>query len=410
MPCNKSSKPAGWIGLLFGVCLAWNAGFGQQYQVEGTVSATAFEENGKPQREPMESRVFVLCVSNHTWEMTLKLSTDTAAYYRKKASQTGRPFDMSDYERLTFDGTDLYCFEDAETAIAKYAAKMRAAGMPIPAENDNRAEAAVTGLEVPHYVEGDSEIWLTYASSAYFRNLTTNRAEVAWRWGFPEVMGMLLPGESIKRHATWEFQPDTPQLPSSVTYYLGDTGNLTNAQYTVRAYTKFRDLMLSKESTLEVYRVHRSSPSSTNMILSIRYVVRATAFKPLETGFTFPPEVPVLTAVTDHRFNSPTDPAPETSVPYMIEGQFLTRDEARKTGGYAEFKLGIKNTNRMDSFVVRRNRQLEAVSDKTLADLQAMPARERRRKIVRWSATGVVAVSAVAVMAIVIRKRLWKRA
>ena len=208
--------------LLF-VGLPWNASIGQQYQVEGTVSATAFEDNGKPRREPMDSQVFVLCVSNHTWEMTLKLTDKMAAYYRKKASQTGRPFDMPDYERLTFDGTDLYCFSDYETAYGKYSAMVRASGMPIPAGDDNRAGAAVTGQEVPHLVEGDSQVWLTYASSGYFKNLNTNLLEVSWRWGFAEVAdhgGQLYPGKSVKRRAKWELQPEAPQLPRSVSYYL----------------------------------------------------------------------------------------------------------------------------------------------------------------------------------------------
>lgn len=397
-----------WFCFWLIIGLPCSVSIGQQYQVEGTVSATAFEDNGKPRREPMDSQVFVLCVSNHTWEMTLKLTDKMAAYYRKKASQTGRPFDMSDYERFTFDGTDLYCFDDFETSYGKYSAKMRAAGMPVPAGNDNRAGAAVTGQEVPHMVEGDSQIWLTYASGGYFKNLNTNLLEASWRWGFTEVMGELSPSMSVKRRATWELQPDAPQLPRSVTYYLGDTGNLTNAQYMVRSYKQFGDLTLPAESVLEVYRLKRGK-GTTNMILSIRYVVRATAFKPLEHGFTFPPEVPVLTVVTDHRFNSPTDPKPNVSVPYMIHGQFLTREEARQTPEYAGLKLGIRNPVQENSAEARRNRQLEAESDKLLAELNAMPARERKRRIINWSVAGVVAVGSVVVLAMAVKKGRGKR-
>lgn len=322
-------------------CFAGGVSFGQQYQVEGKVSGTAFDLDGKPMPDAVPSHEFILCVSNCVWEMTLRLSDETAAYYRKQASDTGRSFDMSDYDRLTFDGTNLYYFSDEETSFGKYSAKMRAAGTLIPADKDNLATAAVVGQEVPHFIEGDSHIWLAYASSCYFKNLTTNLLEVTWRWGFVEIGGLLGPSQSVKRRTSWLLQQDAPQLPKSVTYYLGDFGNLTNAQYAVHSYKTFQNLTLPVESTLDVYRVDSRVGLSTNMIRLIHYVVRAAAFKKLEKGFVFPPPVPVLTDVTDHRFNSPTDPAPRVPVPYMIRDRFLTKDEAKDSSNYAKFKPGF---------------------------------------------------------------------
>ena len=78
-----------------------------------------------------------------------------------------------------------------------------------------------------------------------------------------------------------------------------------------------------------------------NMILSIRYVVKAASFKKLEKGFIFPPPVPVFTTVTDLRFNSPTDPAPAVSVPYDIQDRFLTKEQARNSKYYATVKQGL---------------------------------------------------------------------
>jgi hypothetical protein len=373
-------KEAGWLCILFLSGFAGSISFGQQFQVEGTVAATAFDLDGKPSPRMEGSHKFSLCVSNYVWEMTLRLSDETAAYYRKRSLDTGNSFDMSDYDRLTFDGTNLYCFTDYETVYGKFSAKMRAAGTPIPAGNDNRAGAAVVELEVPHLIEGDSQIWLSYASGCYFKNLTTNLLEVIWQWGFADIGGHLGPGQSVKRRATWELQQDAPQLPKSVSYFLEDFGNFTNARYVVHSYKNFQNLTLPLESTLDVYRADPRVKSSTNMILSLRYVVRATAFKKLEKGFVFPPPVPVLTIVTDHRFNSPTDPAPGVPVPYDVRDRFLTKEEARNSDNYAKFKLNPSNP----------------VQDNPASALE-------RNKRTRWGIVGIMAVSVVIFLIIVIR-------
>jgi hypothetical protein len=58
----------------------------------------------------------------------------------------------SDYQRLTFDGTNLYIFFDGETGAAKLISEMKAAGHPIPKQDQNLAEAAVVEQEVPCYI------------------------------------------------------------------------------------------------------------------------------------------------------------------------------------------------------------------------------------------------------------------
>jgi len=344
---NKWTKVGtGWMACVCGLFifqLAIDSSWAAQYQVDGVISATAFDENEKPRPEPMESHTFTLCVSNCTWEMTLKLSDESVAYYRKASAETGRPFTLPDYEKFTFDGTNLYCFSDYETAFGKFSAEKRAAGTPIAAAHDNRATASVIAQEVPHVTEGDSEIWLTYASACYFKNLTTNLAEVTWRWGFPETRGLLMPGRSVKRRANWILQQDPPGLPKSVLYYFKGGGNFTNAQFIVNSFTTFDGLTFPKESTLNVYRFDPKAQSSTNVIISSRYIIKALAFRKFNKAFDFPPPLPVLTAVTDHRFNSPSDLAPETSVPYIIEGRFLTKEEARDSHSYTEYKVKAAN-------------------------------------------------------------------
>jgi RNA polymerase sigma factor (sigma-70 family) len=349
--------------------------FGRQYQVEGTVSATAFDRDGKPTPQVENSCKFNLCVSNHAWEMTVWLSDEAAAYFRKRSLDTGRSFDMPDYDRLTFDGTDLYYFSDCETVFGKFSEKMRAAGTPTPPGDDNLAVAVVVRQEVPHlYMDGFGPIWLTYASGCYFEKLTTNVLEVTWRWGFTNPVPFALgPQDSVKERAIWELQQPAPQLPKSVTYYRDGDEDVTNAQFAVYSYKNFQNLTLPVESSLDVYR---RNPHTTNLFL-LRYRVTATAFKKLEHGFAFPPSVPVLTCVSDCRFNSPADPSPDSAVPYKIDKRFLTKEEAKDTANYASVKYNPNNVNPASAL--------------------------ERHKRIRWGIVGVMAASSVIFLIIVIR-------
>ncbi len=387
---------------------------GQQYQVDGTVIVERTPTPTGKVTQRLTSK-FIMCVSNGVWELTL----------------VPQDKNFGDFTRLTYDGTNLFILWEFETGAKKLIAQMKAAGTPIPKENQNLAEAAVVEQEVPGYdgTEEAGAVWLTYASAGYFRNLTTNDLAVTWPTDLGPFPFTYLPGDLVKRHANWKLQTDPPELPESVSYLEGfaelrlldprlgtgnlqsiDFGTLTNAYYAVKRSATFHDLVLPKESVLEVYRPNIAAKiPPIQMYCTVRYTVRAEHFRTLAKGFAFPPAVPVLTAVADYRFNSPTDPAPSVSVPYTVVGQFLTKDEARQTSGYGELKLGIRNPVQENSAEARRNRQLEAASEKMLAELNAMPARERKRRIIMWCVAAVIAVASVVVLTIAMRKKRGKR-
>lgn len=340
---GKSFKKAAWLGALFFCEVACIGSYGQVYEVEGTVVGTAYEANGQPRQQPMDNYDFTIEVSKCTWEMTLKLSEESAAYFRKLSAETGREFTFPDYQRFTFDGQDLYCFSDFETAYAAFSAKRQGEGRPIPAANDNRANGSVVAREVPHLTEGDSEIWLAYASGCYFKNRKDKSLEVTWRWGLPEARGCLVNSGSVKRMATWELQRNPPHLPKSVTYYFDEVGSFTNAQFTVLSYTNAEGCTLPTESTLDAYR---RDPSGSGPILLVHYDIKTTKINELEKRFVFPPVVPVLTTVSDFRFNGPDAP-PGSEIPYFIRDRFLTMREARNSSNYAMYKYDSRDSRRM---------------------------------------------------------------
>ena len=348
----KGSKRAAWVGALIVWQIACVGSYGEQYQVKGTVVGTAYEANGQPRQQPLENHDFTIEVSDCKWEMTLKLTRGTADYFRRLSADTGRTFAFPDYETYSFDGTDLYCFHDFETSFGDYSAKMRDGGRPIPPANDNRAGGTVVAGEISHSAEDDGLIWLAYASGCYFKHRSDKMLEVTWRWGFAEARGMLRPGQSVKRFATWELQPNPPHLPKRVTYYFGAAGSFTNAELTVLAVTNINGVTLPMESTFDVYR---KDVSTSELSLLIHYDIKTTQIGKFNRRFVYPPSVPVLTMVADLRFNSPSDPSPATDVPYLIEGRFLTRDEARNSTNYAQYKF---NPNAPDyAYLARKKRE-----------------------------------------------------
>jgi hypothetical protein len=326
----KLFKAGGWLCVLL-LCQAGGASFGQQFQAEGTVYFKAFDLN-----PPLETSFnFDISVSNRVWDMTMTFSDATRAYFRKLSSKTGRPFDLQDYNRYSFDGTNLYVLMDCEAASGRAIVKHKA-----PA-GSNLATGVAVGMEVPRIDLGmngaDCAAWLAYASSCYFQKATNNLLEVPWIYGFPH--GTPDPGVSIQRHASWDLGRSAPYLPTSATYFLGDSRNFTNAQYTVHRYTTFQNQILPEESELDLYQGDLRNASSTKMVLAQRYIIKAASFKRLGDMPSFPPAVPVETQVIDWRFNSATDPLPNVPVPYPVNERFLSKEEAAQLPEYREFKL-----------------------------------------------------------------------
>jgi hypothetical protein len=220
---------------------------------------------------------------------------------------------------------------------------------------------------------------------------------------------------SVKRHATLKLQKIPPELPESVSYLEGftelqhlvpslslgnsrpeDFGIFTNAHYAVQSYANFNGLVLPQESVLDVYAPDPERSPSIKMDRSCRYIVIAKKFKMLEKGFICPPAVPVLTAVTDHRFNgSAADSAHNGSASYTVRDRFLTKEEARNPDNYiggdnaADFKLSLA----AEKYCMQMLEQ----------DIQGQASRDRNR-IAGFLIIGLAAASSAVFLTILIRK------
>jgi hypothetical protein len=283
---------------------------GQTFQVDGTVSMTAFDGNGSA--TPVKTCAFTLNVSNACWELLMTPNDKHGV----------------DYGIISYDGKQLYIFEDIETLVAGMVKKMKEDGGQIPPSDQlNLGEGSVVNSEIPHDfdVDGAGQIWLAYASTSYFKAIGTNMLEVPWVLGARK--SPIAANDIVMRPARWTTQQTSPQLPEKV-YYLSESGDFTNGQYEVESYTNFQDLKLPLESSFKVFV---QEDKSDKLYLYYSYAIIATAIKALDHSFVFPPAVPVLTSVTDNRFNSATDSSPSTAVTYLTSDNFLTKEEARVT-------------------------------------------------------------------------------
>jgi len=300
---------------------------GQQFSVHGTVVTERINALGNITQRITND--FNMRVSENLWELTLT------------------PYDKDhwDYQTISYDGTNLYLFLNCETINSKFIAKDKAAGSSQPPENQNLAEGSVVEQNAPCFAgyEEAGTLWLTYASGNYLSQIKTNALPAVWPYGLRHMP--IIPGmPAIVRRADWKLEKSLPQLPESVTYFEGadDLQKLvpnsplndaklrtfrgyTNAQFQVSSSAEYNNLTLPKESMLEVFGLDRSKTPSVRLNLVCRYMVKALIFTNLDKQLVFPPRVPVLTSVSDHRYNIGLKQA---SVIYNTKERFFTKEEA----------------------------------------------------------------------------------
>jgi hypothetical protein len=222
-----------------------------------------------------------------------------------------------DYDRISFDGTNMYVIHDIEKAVGK----SRAAGLSVA---DNLALADVMERAVPRdpFSVGVGQLWLAYASSGYFKKMSEGEfSEIPYHetMSVPNTIG-----HSEKRQTYWEPSDNLVDPPRQVDY-LGTDKKSTNAIYLATAFVKLDDLRLPKNATFEVYWDFASSGLPQKVVKQCSYSIVADKIQHFSGALTFPPKVAVLTRVFDHRFNNITDKV--EVVRYSTDQRILSRVE-----------------------------------------------------------------------------------
>jgi hypothetical protein len=225
---------------------------------------------------------------------------------------------FGDFNRVSFDGTNLYALHDIETAVGK----LKSTGAPVA---KNLATGNALEQEVPHDASYDcaGQVWIAYASAAYFRKHTNgDLLEIPYY----QMTGVPLNlDQSLKRTAFWTLGEDDLGLPRRVSY-LGEHRDFTNAEYSVKDYQVFGKIKLPSSAVFDIYYDPVSiSQTKDQQVLRIRYTISVDKVSDLKSVLSFPPSVPVMTMVLDSRFDNALDKIP--TVLYWTDTNFLTKAE-----------------------------------------------------------------------------------
>lgn len=261
---------------------------GPEYEVRGIAECTIRVPTG----EVSSPRVnFTASVRGSCWAITLI-----------RAGTNG-----VDYEQATYDGANLYYLTSMQSSL-----KTRQFSMPGRAGNIANALVANKG-EVFHYATSPEigPIWLACASSAFFRNLTTNFMEPPVPF---DGTGRNYDGDQCRSlPITSERFADSLGLPLRTAFYDDGTsvfGNkfpppysngFTNSIYHVDSWTNQGGLHIPISSQLSLYRPRENGSNANDLSLICTYALSINDFRIGTSNFSCTPILPGVTAVFDSR-------------------------------------------------------------------------------------------------------------
>lgn len=276
--------------------------FAQQYEVVGQISGDMSMSGGVQRLS-----TFTLKLQDRTWEITT-------------VPKDGK----GDFQRISFDGTNMYVLHDLENAVARAKASGQTVG-------ENLANGTIIQKEVPRdlFADGAGQVWLAYASAPYFSELSaSNQLEVPYYQTFPRIIGPL---DFQKRPASWELNR-LGKLPRHVTYFSSDK-TFIEATYGATEFVTLDNIEVPKAAKFEVFMPPRvgsvpavgSAPTAHD--LWARYIITATEIRKLTKPLVFPPTLPALTDVDDYRFDSGENRALQKVMNYEVTARFPTKEE-----------------------------------------------------------------------------------
>lgn len=277
-------------------CVSDRMALGQRYQVYGHLSFTYYDTRGK-QVEQGSDR-FIVKVEDRAWDI--------------KITPVGPD---RDYRRISFDGTNMYILHDLQNAVATLKKK----GKHVAA---NLATGFVVQKAVPcdFVADGIGEVWLTYASADYFKNLKEGVPVQIPFWQMPGHP--VLPQQIVERRAFWSISKRGMSLPNYVAYLTKD-GRSTNAEFSANSFGDFEGHHLPESANFKVFYEPGFAGFEPKYALRARYLVKAEQFHALSSNLSFPPSVPALTEIFDSRFSA--SPENVATIVYQTDGRFLTK-------------------------------------------------------------------------------------
>ncbi len=223
-----------------------------------------------------------------------------------------RHFDpsVSDYEEVSFDGTNTYMHASYQTRVAKAVENGTKVGSNLSVGNVRRSQ-------VPRFPEAPCSgiVWATYASHCYFAEVREEMTEIPATLAVRDGASMN-PNEFRLFKTLSSLADSQPKLPRTLTYLSGSLnfqkkpypkpfqGGFTNTEYEAISFTNVFGWALPTLSKMSTYVVY---PRRGDAVLLKRYdyLLRSTNISTSPVSHeSFQPKLIGKTLIMEERFNS----------------------------------------------------------------------------------------------------------
>jgi len=305
---------------------------GPSFTVYGTIESKFYDTTAKPSHTIAYN--YQVSVSNCLWVIQLH----PISFW--SAAPDAFPAATNSVCSAKYDGTNIYLLHSFE----KWAESKRNSGEKI---GWNVANALVVRGEVPRdpFAEGIGAVWLSYASSCYFRGRTNHDIEPM----FSCTTSLITPEQIVHQRGAWRLI-DMSYVPEFLTVYNDGTPltfnslasghepqkysspydhGFTAAQYKVDQFTNFSGMQFPVSATFKSLAPRANGTSTNDLRVVVEHKILANQFSS-ETGIdNAPPSVPGETSVTEHRFFGEV-----VAFSYRTQGRLLTDSEVKDLPEY----------------------------------------------------------------------------
>ncbi len=297
--------------------LAWATHGGETFTAYGTIESRSYYINET--LASVENFNFEVAVSNCYWDIKFFPTILTNNSYEAKS-----------------DGENIYFIHNLSNAIEllKKEGKENA---------DNFATGLVVKNQVPHdpFAEGIGPVWLTYASSCYFKNRTSDDVEVM----FSRSDDRIFLDQVVLQKAKWKldgalalpikldiFNDGTIFSHRSLEhkYHAPYNNGFRIAQFEVLTTTNIEGFSFPASAVFKTFGTKEHGRTKSDLRLVFEHQILLTRISIGAVIDDLPPQVPGITAVTESRFIG------EKMNPfsYRCKNRMLTDSEVRKLGEF----------------------------------------------------------------------------
>jgi len=305
------------VALFCALLMACATHGGETFTAYGTIESRSYHINET--LASVENYNFEVAVSNCYWDIKFFPTIVTNDSYEAK-----------------FDGENIYFIHNLSNSIES----LKKAGKEVA---DNIATGLVVKNQVPHdpFAEGIGPVWLTYASSCYFKDRTNDDVEVM----FSRSDDMIFLDQVVHQKAKWKLN-GALTLPTNLDiindgsvfsyrslehkYHVPYNNGFRIAQFEVLTTTNIEGFSFPASAVFKTFGTKEHGRTNSDLRVVFEHHISLTRTLVGAIIDDLPPQVPGITAVTESRFIG------EKMNPfsYRCKNRMFTDSEVRKLAEY----------------------------------------------------------------------------